>query len=846
MRRLTLIACALAPWTGISAQSPSPDMPEIRRAIPIQPENPAGVTPQTFENPAWMEQIPPREPEGRIEVMPHAEPANANTPAPEAAQPETPPAPPPPADDPNTIRLSPAGNEEKDAAARQFDKANSIYARKMYDFAIMEYERFLSAYPQAPGRDAAWFRLGESHRAAGDSATARKAFERLAKEFHEGEFLGAGSYRLGEMLFAESQYEEALRLFETAIANAGSPEIRLSAQYQAGRCLDRLGRPGEATAKFREVADVEGPNPYRDYARLALAGALAAGGQKSESLGAYEKILKAQVPPLLRAETLVKAGSLAAELKEQKKAAEYFRGVLDIPEAGKWRGVALLGLVRMLGASGEYDALLAIPESDLDALTGDYKAEALSWMAAAHRAKGATLKAREIYDRVASEFPKSRTARSTRFARIVVLHELSDARTRKELDAFLADAQDSPDRDRGRLLLAERLFQEGNHAEAAKAYAAVLESNLNEDLKSQARFKYAWCLARGKDPQKAIQVFNAVLETPASPEIESAALAQRGLLLQKTRQFQPALADFEKILTKWPQAPERELALQQKALALGEMKDYPAMRTAFDQFLSEFPKSQGAAQAEYWLGWADFEAKNYAAALPHFQRARQGDAERFGERAGLRVALCHYYAADYDALAATVAQLRTEVVPREIHRWLGLRAAQGGHFTQAEGYLSLAAAHGNLDPDALIVLAEARNVVGKRKEALEAAQAYLEQAKEPAQRARGLLAIAESHRGLAEFDAAREVANEALELQPEGRLNAAGRMTLGEIEASQKNYEAAAKAFMTVALLYDDPTITPRALQRAAENYRKGGQTEEAGKAEAELASRFPNLSGLH
>jgi hypothetical protein len=53
-------------------------------------------------------------------------------------------------------------------------------------------------------------------------------------------------------------------------------------------------------------------------------------------------------------------------------------------------------------------------------------------------------------------------------------------------------------------------------------------------------------------------------------------------------------------------------------------------------------------------------------------------------------------------------------------------------------------------------------------------------------------------------------------LQPEGRVNAEARLLAGEVQLERGNFDDAGKAFKGVALLYDDPAITPRALDKAA------------------------------
>ena len=47
---------------------------------------------------------------------------------------------------------------------------------------------------------------------------------------------------------------------------------------------------------------------------------------------------------------------------------------------------------------------------------------------------------------------------------------------------------------------------------------------------------------------------------------------------------------------------------------------------------------------------------------------------------------------------------------------------------------------------------------------------------------------------------------------------------------------------MTAAVLSDDSSVTPRALRRAADAYRKANNEPEAEKALQELQQRFPDL----
>ena len=142
----------------------------------------------------------------------------------------------------------------------------------------------------------------------------------------------------------------------------------------------------------------------------------------------------------------------------------------------------------------------------------------------------------------------------------------------------------------------------------------------------------------------------------------------------------------------------------------------------------------------------------------------------------------------------------------------------------------------------MIELAEAQIQLGKTREAAPIVAQYLEVAREPYSRARGLQAKAAVSLGQKDFDEAAKLCDESLLLQPEGRLNAEGRLLSGEISFARGDYDGAARAFMTVAVLYDDSSVTPRALRRAADAYRKANNEPEAEKALQELQQRFPDF----
>jgi TolA-binding protein len=422
------------------------------------------------------------------------------------------------------------------------------------------------------------------------------------------------------------------------------------------------------------------------------------------------------------------------------------------------------------------------------------------------------------------------------------MYQLDDPKLVQEADDFLQRATDPLERAQASLLKAESLFKQKKYAEAGPLYAKLGESGLSDDLKTKALYKLGWCQAQTADYPGAIKTYTQYIDKNAGSATLPSAIAQRGLAFQQNKDYAAALKDFDQIIDSYAETPERELALQQKALVLGQQQDYKGMTAAFRKLLEDYPKSSAAGQANFWIGWAAFEDKDYKSAIESLETARKLDAAQYGERATLRTILCYYYLQDRPALTRTIAENKGVNVPLEIIRWLGRKSFEEGDFAAAERYLLPVLKDKNVDPSVLIELAEAQIQLGKTRDAAPVVTQYLETAREPYSRARGLQAKAAVSLGKKDFDDAAKLCDESLLLQPEGRLNAEGRLLSGDISLARGDYDGAALAFMTVAVLYDDSSVTPRALQRAADAYRKANNELEADKALQELQQRFPDF----
>ncbi|MEY2507603.1 MAG: hypothetical protein QOH01_1932 [Verrucomicrobiota bacterium] len=804
--------------------------PEVRRAQPVEePPTPRAVP---FDTP-----VPSAKPR-RSPPEPTAAPKPGND-----ENPESPPA------------------DQEASDRRQLDYANGLFSRKLFDLAAPEYEKFLGQYPGAPGRASAYFYLAECYRALNKTSAARTSFQNVLDNYGESEFAGPAAYGVAEILFTQKDYGGALPLFHKAAAKSKEAALALSARYFEARCLENVDRKDEAQNLYQQVAETKNPNPYREDARMAAGTIALARGRKLEALRNYEALANETQKPALKAEATVRAGMVAVELQQTEKGkadkamAEKALSLLQkgrsLPEAGKWRAIAQVGLLRLQYQSGQYDKVVAEYKRGEKEIPEEVRAEMMLIVGNSHRQLGHTKEADEIYRQIIDKYPSKEEAKDAQYQRLINFYNTNAPTLLEEIDAYV-NSNPAPERgDQAKLLKAEHFYKEQKFAEAAPIYSELRASHLSPKLRAEAAYKLGWCYVQLKDGVNVIDAFQYFIKAfPDSPQMPSA-LTQRAIAEQADKNYDAALEDLNTLLAKFPTAREREAALQQKALILGQKDDAKGMSDAFRQLLKEFPKSSVAAQANYYIGKAAFEAKDYKGAVAPLDAARQLNKEQYYNLATVRIVSCFFYLKDRPALTREVdaffATTPDGRLPAEILESLGLEYYNEKNYAAAAKYLTLLGKTenlGNVKPDFWFYLADAETKLKDFAGAEAAYEKYLQVATDPAAKAKTLLALGAAKISAHKPDEAQKIAEEIMSLQPEGRVNAEARLLAGDVQVERQNFDEAGKAFMGVALLYDDPAITPRALQKAASAYQKAGKKEEADRVAKQLREKYPDFVG--
>src|SRR5439155_8094132 len=365
---------------------------------------------------------------------------------------------------------------------RQLEYANALFARKMYDLAIPEYERYLSDYGSGSGRANAYFGLGESYRLLGKNGSARTNFQKLLDDFGDSEFAGPAAYALAVLAFSQKDFTTAQPLFHKASAKSKDASVALSAKYFEARCLESSKRADDALMLYLEVPEAK--SQYREDARTTAGAMLLARGGRAEALKQYEALSTEAEKPAARAEAAVRAGLIALDLavadraKIDRAMAEKARALLqkERAESGKWRGIAQSGLLRLEYQTGQFAQVVSDYKKSAEQLPDEAKPEAMLLVANAQRQLGHTQEAEGIYREIIEKFPSREEAKDARYQRLINIYNSEPNAVITEVDEFLKTNPSGERADQAKLLKAEALYKQQRFADAAPVYEELRAS----------------------------------------------------------------------------------------------------------------------------------------------------------------------------------------------------------------------------------------------------------------------------------------------------------------------------------------------------------------------------------
>lgn len=730
--------------------------------------------------------------------------------------------------------------------------ADGLYTRGIHDMAIKEYSAILSAHSQGAHVDKVLFRRGECYRLTNNRVGADKDYRRIYMEFGKSAFRFRAGFRRADLYREAGRDAEAAALYAAVLKDKPPAEVASACVFFTAETQINRKQFSEAAATLEQLRKNYPKSRFDSYALLKLA-ELYAGelAQTDKALSLYAAASEAPATERIGAEALFLLADLHFSRKEYERSAERFGALLKtypkdvrVAESRMKAGWAAY-------YAGRYADALSHIEGALGQVGDDKSDEWLYLRANCERQLLRNEQSTVTYQRLINESPNSKYAQAARYE-LALVHYKTGRFEEAIAQAEQVDVSGELARD-VYWLLGESHAALEHQDEAIQYYRLVTTKFSESNLAADASYRLAHLLQKRGEYQEAARYFGKTARDFPDADTAPKALFASGICLQKLKRHDEAARDWAKLVSDYAKHPLAQEALYQKGMSEMRMERMMDAIETFRSLLERYPKSDYRVDALYWRGTLLAQDEQYEDAETEFRMALKAKPRRELEREatfGLAMVL---YQRDQLKEAAELFSSVLDTPVRErfsppLLRWLAeyrlqqksydlavqpaqllIDAAVSDIWSQSGWALVGRCALGRGDTKA------ARDAFGKAN-ALPVSGPFAAEA---------ALKLGEL---VLEADAA-EAANALLYFQraaslasSDGQLSVRAHAYAGMGKASEVvgDAEAAARYYMSVAILYDDAELVPQCLSRAATAFSSVSQTNAAQQAVAELRERYP------
>lgn len=733
----------------------------------------------------------------------------------------------------------------------QLQFADGLYSRGLWEVSLREYQAYLAAGGEKAALDAVHYRMGECWRELGKAVEAESAYARAYDESAGGEYHFRAGLRRAELMDGAGRLQDQAQLLEAMLSQNPPPEFGAACRYALGNSQMKAGQKEAAAATYATVLKSYSGTPYAGYAALALAGLRQ--GTPGQEAGLEQLYLVAiSNPPSARvgAEGWFQLGDFYFRQKRFEQSARAYEKLATLYPADERVAESRVQMAWAFHNAGLYaDALQACDR----ALAGADVKKPAEWLylkANCERQLVRNEAAVNTYAALLQKHPEAAMADSAAYERALTFYKMGDfsnaVRQARALELTPRIRKDVY------WLLAESNAALGDEAGAVQYYRLLTTEFPASELAADALYRLGHLMQKRGELRQAAEVFGQLATDYPRHELAPQALFAEASCMGRAKQNEDAAAVWARLIEKYPGSKFVEESLYQKAMVEVFLRRDEQARGTLGELLAKFPATRFLADAQFWQGVLLEEQGKLDDADSAFRKALESKPSpelqlkcRF--RLGLvlqRKGMVDEAAGLFQALLGT--SLKTQFTP-ELMEWLAEYHLGRKQFALADEAADTLMARAGTDQWKQIGLTIKGKAALGQGRPVSARQAFESAVAIDIKGA----AAAESHLKLGDIRIeAGEVAEAKAEYERAAGMAAADTLLAVRVHAyagiaralkAQGNLDGAARHFLSVAVLFDDPVLVPECLDEAAEAFAKAGRKDESEKVVKELLDRYPD-----
>jgi TolA-binding protein len=728
--------------------------------------------------------------------------------------------------------------------------ADGVYGRGMWDVAVKEYTLALTRVTNTPLEAMVLYRLGECSRALGRTNDAERFYLRSGAVPAGGDYRFRAGLRRVELLDATGRAPDAVQLAAGLVQSGPTGELAAACQFALGSLQERGGRTNEAAAAYETIVERHARSSFVSLAALAL-GNLVAQRESGSSRGAdlYRLAATNAAGPRVAAEAWFQLGELYFRQRQFEQSTRAYERLLSLYPTDERVTDSRLQLAWASHHAGLYASALTLCETALKAGAGEREAEWLYLKANCERQLLQNDAAIQSYTRLLQRHSAGEMADLAGYEKALVWFKMG-----RHAEA-IQQAKTLPPNPRIEKdtywLLAESGAALKDDALAVQYYRLLADKFPRSDLAADAMYRLAHLLQKKGEFPQAAEWFKRLVGDFPTNALTPQALFAAGLCESKAGRNEAAVRDWGRLIEAYPGSRFMEEALYQKAVAETQLKQDEKALATWRDLLRRYPASRYLADAHFWSAVLCEERGRLEEAEAGYRSAlKAAPAAELEARVRFRLALVLQRRQQPDESAALLQGLLatggTNTFGPELLEWLtDYHLGRKDYAKAAESAVVLTrqATGETWQQIAWCLQGKALQGAGRGDEARTAFEKVVALSAKTQAAAEAWLRLGDlalQTNGYANARGAFEKAVMASSADTLLAIRVQAYAGLARLLKAQGDWEGAARHFLSVGLLFDDPVLVPECLHEAAQAYAKLGRVDDSTKVINDLLARYP------
>lgn len=768
--------------------------------------------------------------------------------------------------------LAQAPGAKPRAAELMTDPANDYFARinqlyksaaaskdygmkdRLYNQLIPMLREYLDDFPRHKNAQASWYYLAESYYFTGKVREAVLTYKKITDRYKTGPYVAASSYRLARDYFTKSEFLKAAEYYGKTAKVSSDPKDKVRVKYFQAQAYMQANRSDLATAVYKDVARTKGDNPYREGAALAYGRLGLKKGDYADALLELEKLITPNQAIDVKAEATYYAGTAALQLKKIELAEKYYNMSMETKSAF-WKGQSQTGLMLIYYDRDDYQGILDLKKKGVFEMAKSFKAKQayLLGMSCYKLQKYASAIDHyidvEIFDKGSDNAFHSGYYKL--FCFYVLKNETLDNKVDRYLENYAVNHGKHQFIHHALIMKAETLFANKKYAEAAGIYENINEKIIDAKYLADLLYKKAICFYETKNYVGGSDAMTAFIEKFPQHKNVMEMLLYRASAYAKQDNNKNAVRDYDHVIKNSKDSRQVVIALKNSGRIQFLANRYDDAILRYKKLVEEH-KNQDVkvlGNANYYIGKSLFAQKKYKESMPYLSDGLEHDPVTYLKPSAMLLVIGNFSLKNIEGTEAAIllaekARIRTKI-PLPVYRWLGSHYYNEANFMKASQYLAKGIERGEADETPINVwrfLTKSQMKAGLFQAAFTSVDKLLSIEKEESFKAAAMLDKAKIQMGLGKDGDAKRTAEEALEMNPVGRMKAELLLVIGDFHYNIGQPADAAKHYVLLVDSAKGLPEHPRILHRLAESLEKSENPEEAEHYQALLKEKYPNF----